>query len=399
MAKIAVLGTFYSEGMGYGENCVSRSLASLGHDVHLLASNYNVYGDSPEYDRTYREFLGPADQGTGTFRTDGYTVHRLPSTTMGGYVRLTGLAAALRALRPDVVHAMEIASLQTYQAVPLKPVLGFKLFAESHQHMSVVRPYLLAPGSLAKKAVYRLTRTLPTFLASLAVERCYAISPDCVEVARRFYGVPASKIQLQSLGTDTALFRPPATDEEWARRRALRAQLGFTDDDVVCLYTGRFSDNKNPLVLARAVAEANGASGPFRSLFVGEGSQRAALAATPCASVVPFMRYTDLAEYYRLADVACWPREESMSMLDAAASGLPLLASDRMGERARVDGNGAVFRHDDVADLAAVLRRLASSDLRRALGAAGRAKMVAQFSWMNIARSIEADYRAAGAPV
>ena len=85
-------------------------------------------------------------------------------------------------------------------------------------------------------------------------------------------------------------------------------------------------------------------------------------------------------------------------MLDAAASGLPLVVSDRMGERERVNGNGAVFCEDDVSDLAAVLRTLAPVDVRRALGAAGRAKMVEHFSWRKLARAIEADYRASGAP-
>ena len=57
--RIAVVSAFYSEGMGYTENCLPRALAGRGHEVHVVASTFNVYGNDPLYDETYREFLGP----------------------------------------------------------------------------------------------------------------------------------------------------------------------------------------------------------------------------------------------------------------------------------------------------------------------------------------------------
>src|SRR5690606_28009103 len=98
-----------------------------------------VYGTSPEYESTYRSFLGPADQGVGRFETDGYTVHRLDCGLVGGYVAIKGLTRALRSLRPEIVHCTEIASLPTFTVAAARPFLGFKLFAESHQHLSVVK--------------------------------------------------------------------------------------------------------------------------------------------------------------------------------------------------------------------------------------------------------------------
>ena len=73
-------------------------------------------------------------------------------------------------------------------------------------------------------------------LASLAVTKCYAISPDCAEVATRFYGVRDAKVTIHSLGTDTDLFHPAETDDDRSNRQALRQSLGFGDDDIVCVY-------------------------------------------------------------------------------------------------------------------------------------------------------------------
>jgi glycosyltransferase involved in cell wall biosynthesis len=277
-------------------------------------------------------------------------------------------------------------------------VLGYTYFTETHQHLSVVKPFLKQPkGFVLDKALYRLTRTLPTFLASLAAEKCYAIAPDCVQVATRFYGVPLAKTKLQSLGTDLELFRPANSASEIERREQLRRSLGYSPADVVCIYTGRFSRDKNPLALAQAVDRLCAQGQAFHAIFVGEGMQKEAILACRNTRVLPFMRHTDLADTYRAADIAVWPRQESMSMLDAAACELPLVVSDTIGESERVSGNGRVYREDDVEDLARVLASLSAVTERRTLGAFGRAKMARTFSWASIAESLVADYAAAAA--
>ena len=397
--KIVVVSGFYSEGMGYAENCLPKAMAELGHEVHVISSTYNVYGTSADYDATYRSFLGPADQGVRRVSVDGYTLHRLSSRTIAGYVWIEGLVAKVRELAPDIVHCTEIASLQSFQLAAARPFLGFRFFTETHQHLSVVKPFLRSSkGFLLEKTAYRLTRTLPTSLASKAVEKCYAIAPDCVQVANTYYGVPLSKLKLQSLGTDTQLFRPATTAEELARRHEMRTQLGYSSSDVVCIYTGRFSADKNPLVLARAIDLLAADGGSFHGLFVGEGAQKDEIGRCRHTKVLPFMKYAELSDFYRMADVAVWPRQESMSMLDAAACGLPLVVSDKIGESARISGNGRFYKENDEHDMARSLSSLASQNERDALGRHGRTKMVTDFSWASIARSIAADYMAAGSP-
>jgi glycosyltransferase involved in cell wall biosynthesis len=390
--KIAVVSTFYSEGMGYTENCLPKALAALGHDVHVITTTFNVYGNEADYAKTYERFLGPSTVSPGSTFIDGYCVHRLPARIRGGYVVVTGLSRKVREVAPDVVHSLEIASLQTYELAWQKFRRGFVLFCETHQHLSVVKPFLKRSGSLFRKAAYRLTRTLPTALASIAVEGCYAIAPDCAEVAVRFYGVPRRKIKLQSLGADTELFHPAETALEASARSALRRQLGFTDDDIVCVYSGRFSHDKNPLLLARAIDVLHDRDPRFKGLFIGEGLQRGDIAACRHTTVRSFMKHRDLAEHYRAADIAVWPTQESMSMLDAASSGLPIVVSNTIGELERVTGNGRTYHENDVASLVDVLLGLASRDDRQALGIAGRRKMLDAFTWKRYAGALEADY-------
>ena len=393
--KIAVVSIFYSEGMGYSENCLPRALAALGHEVHLITTIFNVYGNEADYVKTYQEFLGPPRVSPGTATVDGYQVHRLDAMVKGGYIVSPGLLRKVREIAPDVVHSLEIASLQTYQLALLRLVRRFALFTETHQHMSVVRPFLKRPGSWLRKAAYRLTRTWPTHLASRAVEKCYAIAPDCVEVATRYYGVPPEKVRLQSLGADTELFHPVETAADAEARAALRRRLGFADDDIVCVYSGRFSRDKNPLLLARAIDALHDRDPRFKGLFIGEGVQKGEIAACRNTVIVSFMKHRSLAEHYRAADIAVWPTQESMSMLDAAATGIPIVVSHTVGEKDRVNGNGRMYQENDVASMVDALLSLASREERQGLGAVGRRKMLEGFNWKRYAKLVEADYHEA----
>jgi glycosyltransferase involved in cell wall biosynthesis len=374
--KIMFISAFYSEGMGYSENSLPKSLASLGHDIHVITSDYNVYGNDPNYNQTYKSFLGEAKQPLGTFYSVGYKVHRLKSVDIFGYIYIKGLRKKILELSPDIVQVTEIASLNTFKLALLKPFFKFKLFTESHQHLSVVKPYVIDPKlNFFKNILYKLTRTLPTFLASICIEKCYAIAPDCVEVANKYYGVPLSKIKLQPLGTDTILFHPLLNDEDKLRRDEIRGYLGLKDNDILCIYTGRFTKDKDPLVLAKAVDKLSNEGHNFFSLFIGHGIQKTEIENNKNAKTLEFMRHFELADYYRASDVGVWPKQESMSMLDAASTGLPIIVTDSIGELKRVEGNGYVYKEGNTDDLAEKLLNFSDKILRDTMGRKGSNKM------------------------
>jgi glycosyltransferase involved in cell wall biosynthesis len=82
-------------------------------------------------------------------------------------------------------------------------------------------------------------------------------------------------------------------------------------------------------------------------------------------------------------------------MLDAAASGIPIVVSDTVGEKDRVHGNGRMYRENDVDSMTEALLGLASREARQALGVVGRRKMLDGFNWKRYAKLVEADYHEA----
>src|SRR5260370_1708210 len=224
-------------------------------------------------------------------------------------------------------------------------------------------------------------------------EKCEVISEDWADVATRFFGVPRSKIEICSLGVDTDLFHAASAGDA-ADRAARRARLGFRENEIVCIYTGRFSGEKNPLLLARAVAELRRQGEPYAGLFIGNGEQAEGIRQCEGCATHPFVKVEELGALYRAADIGVWPTQESLSMLDAAACGLPVVANDTMTAKERLDGNGVTYRLNDQADLVRALSGLHDPETRRTMGERGARKMAYALSWESISRRRIGDYEA-----
>jgi glycosyltransferase involved in cell wall biosynthesis len=107
---------------------------------------------------------------------------------------------------------------------------------------------------------------------------------------------------------------------------------------------------------------------------------------------------TDIGALWARSHIAVLPsRREGLpkSLLEAAACGRPIVASDVPGcrEIARADVNALLVPPDDPQALAEAIARLAHDpDLRRRFGAAGRDMVEAEFASAHIGREIVARY-------
>jgi glycosyltransferase involved in cell wall biosynthesis len=165
-------------------------------------------------------------------------------------------------------------------------------------------------------------------------------------------------------------------------RAQLRSEGGFADQDVVVLSVGRLVFDKGLDVLIRAVTAAGDSR--LRLVFAGSGPDEAALIELARQLDVRLLITGDLAEAaladeYVKADVfALLSVHETWGVVvnEAAASGLPLVLSERVGaarDLLRDGENGFVVPSGDVAATAAALKRLAEDPaLRDAAGERSR---------------------------
>jgi glycosyltransferase involved in cell wall biosynthesis len=194
-------------------------------------------------------------------------------------------------------------------------------------------------------------------------------------------------------GVDLQRFRP-----EPAARGAVREELGIGADELIVLYLGRITRDKGVLDLSRA------ASGKAVLVLVGpdeEGLREEILRLRGAhAARVRFVGYTDAPErYLAAADLLCLPSYREgfgCVVIEAAAAGVPSVASRIYGVTDAVaDGRtGLLFAPGDVADLGQKLDTLlVDRTRRRGMGAAARARVVAEFSQERLLRALEERYR------
>jgi glycosyltransferase involved in cell wall biosynthesis len=194
-------------------------------------------------------------------------------------------------------------------------------------------------------------------------------------------GAPPERVRVFANTIDVEEFGRQA-DGLASRREELREALGAAADDVVVLSVARLAREKGHDALVHAVAEA----GDPRLLLVlaGGGPERERLEDLARVRGVRIVFAGDLeweriVESYVAADVfALLSEHEPWAVVvnEAAACGLPLLLSDRVGaahDLLRDGENGALVATGDVGAAAAALRRLAvDEELRRSYGARSR---------------------------
>lgn len=392
--KIVFITDMYSENMGYVENFLPKAMAKLGHEVHVIASTAQVYFNSPDYKKTYEPFIGPNIVEPVTKQIDGYTLYRLPlkAAIRKNIVRMKGLEELLAKIEPDIIQTFDVYAFTTYDVALFAKKRHIKLFTESHTHASVFNP---------DNFRIKLRHWLLGFPKKLKVidevtVKHYPIAKDVAIISENFFKVSPQKMEVQSLGVDTDLFKPVLNEGDQAERTNYRNKLGFSPDDLVCVYTGRFTPDKNPGCLAQAVnyLQERGHH-PIKALFVGSGTPAniAFIESMKGCVVHPFVKVNELAPYYRLADIGVWPKQESTSQLDAMACGLPIIVSNKVGVKERVAENGLFYEENNFIDLANKILQLTDPSLRKRLAEKGMEKIKEHYSWEAIAKKRIVDYQ------
>lgn len=391
--KIVVLTSWFSENMGYIENLLPKAFAKLGHDVHVVTSNAQIYFDSPNYQSIYAPHLGPPVVECCRKNLDGYELHRLPVFRDEFGLGIAGLDSLLNELSPDIIQTVEFHSNTVYDAALYAKAHATLFCIESHLHASVFQTNF-KKSIKAKIRSYR-DRLNPFFRTIFhEAKLCYVNAEDVAEIMMRYYGVKRAQIKLQPLGVDTEIFSE-AHEKASAARSEFRSKHSYSDTDIVCIYTGRFTRGKNPHCLADAIELLhNNGHENFKGFFLGNGEEEDTVYIQSKKGCIthPFVLMNELPEYYCGVDIAVWPREESTSQLDAAASGLPVILSNNITVMERVDGNGLLYREGDHIDLAEKLLSLNDGKVRETLGQHGRWKMKKNYSWLKLAEDRIYDY-------
>ncbi|WP_299036245.1 glycosyltransferase [uncultured Pseudokineococcus sp.] len=232
------------------------------------------------------------------------------------------VARAVRDFAPDVVHVVNPVLMGVAAALRLAP--RHPLVVSYHTDVATYAGhYHLGAGEGFVHASMRATyRRADVRLATSAVGRGHLAE------------IGIDDVDLWGRGVDTAAFRPGRDGSR------LRPRLGPDPDLPVALHVGRIASEKG---CDRLVPLAS-TDPPVQLALVGEGPDRDRLArvlAGRRATFTGVLRGDDLADAYAAADVLVFASETDtlgLVLLEAMASGLPVVALDTSTARQTLEG-------------------------------------------------------------
>jgi glycosyltransferase involved in cell wall biosynthesis len=280
-----------------------------------------------------------------------------------------GIVRVLDRVRPDVVVVSGWSTFAAQGAIAwcrLRDV-PYVLVVESHDEGP-------RPGWRRKvkgTVVPRLVRGASGVLVTGTLARSSMISRGARPERIRVF---ANTIDVEAFGAQADRLR--------VRRLELRSELGAGADDVLVLSVARLGPEKRLDILVQAVAAARDSR--LLLVIAGEGAERETLGelvaeAGVRARFVGDVEWARIVELYVSADVFAMVSEREtwgVVVNEAAACGLPLVLSDRVGaahDLLRDGENGVLVPAGDVSVTAAALRELAGdAERRREMGARSR---------------------------
>jgi glycosyltransferase involved in cell wall biosynthesis len=194
-------------------------------------------------------------------------------------------------------------------------------------------------------------------------------------------GFDPVKLKILPRGLDTELFHPARRDS------AFFEKFGASNGEVRLLYVGRISREKDLDLLADAYRRLRKEGLPVRLFVVGHGPYSEALAKSlPDAFFTGYLRGTELATAYASADIFVFPSTTDTFgnvILEAQASGLPVIVSDSGGPKELVahNANGLITRSHNVEDFTDAIRALVTDRALRERMANSARDSVIDRSW------------------
>ncbi|MDH4176400.1 MAG: glycosyltransferase family 4 protein [Thermoleophilia bacterium] len=359
---------------------LARGLADRGYETTLVAGDVGRGEESMEW---------VAEQaGVEVLRLPGLSRELSPLRDLVATIRL---ARIIRRVRPDIVHthtakAGAVGRLAALLVRPRRPVVVHTF------HGHVLRGYFGAAGSLVFRAI-------ETVLARVT-DSLVAVSPEVRDELAAMGVAPASRFTVVRLGIELEPRVRCDVDPAELRRR-----YGIRRDCFVVGWFGRMTAVKRTEDLLDTLASLRERGVDALLVLVGDGTDRERLERLAygrgLAKACLFVGYQeDVAPWYAICDAVVLTSANEgtpVTIIEALAASRPVVATKVGGVPDVVEDGvtGYLVRRGDTHAVAERLEMLARDEgRRRAMGEAGRARVLERYAVSRLVDDVDALYRA-----
>ncbi len=176
------------------------------------------------------------------------------------------------------------------------------------------------------------------------------------------------------------------------KAKSMRQKLGFSEQDKVIVFAGKFENKKQPMLLIDAAKQLP----ELKFLFIGNGEQEESLkkkAGKNCF-FLPFQNQSLMPVIYRLGEIFVLPSqgpEETWGLVinEAMACGKPILTTNKVGcaiDLVKPGVNGYIFEAGNLLDL---IKKIQIALPKAEEFGNASLDIIAKWSYINIAETIE----------
>ncbi len=339
--KIIHLIDYFQPKLGYQEFYLAREQQKMGHEVYVVTCDR--YFPFPNYERNFKKVLGKRIVGVGSFTERGIKTHRLPiifEYKKSAVVILRNLRATLLELKPDVVHAHYCFSSTAFIVALLKSSIGYALIYDNHaaDFNTNLRDTLL------KKIYYFIFLNFAAPVIKKNADVFLPIGEPEQKLLCRELRVSKQRAPIIRMGADVSLFKP---NREF--RRKIRTKLKINASDILLIYAGKISPNKDLHVLLKALKPIFRKREDVKLLIVGSGESNYIKSLKEIISSfrlkVIWHRFVEAAllpEFYSASDIGVWPGDASLTRIEGMACGLPVILPSWFGHEFLLESGGVL---------------------------------------------------------
>jgi len=339
--KIVHIVDYLMPTMGYQEFILPKFNAiSKKNSVYILTGN--SYYPIPNYNSTWKKFLGPRN-----FLPKKITIDRVKifnNKILFEFAKrpwILNLERDIKYLKPDVIMCHGTASFSSIRSVLVAKKLNIPIFLDNHMIFSIVKNNIF--GKLyyffIKKFISKFIERNSNIIFGVTKETCqYLIQKE---------GYSKSKVKLLPLGTDSSIFYPKTKKNR---------------NKIKIIQTGKLNFDKRPDFLAKATIILIEEGYNIELIYYGSGDINVVnkiknlfkkKKITSRLKIIKFQSYQKLGNIYNDADVVVFPFGTSLSTIDCAFCGIPVVMTDDMASKEKEqDGIGICYKTGDIKDLA-----------------------------------------------
>lgn len=297
---------------------------------------------------------------------------------------LKGLVRKIEELNPDVVYIHAVESYTSLRLFLSKRIIHkYPLATDTHTLYNQIH------NTAKFKFYYWFLKQVIFKKINKKQIPIFFTAAENQEIIKNYYKIKEENIYPCPIGTDLEVYRFDPKE-----RKRLRSYYKYTDDTVILIYTGKMNSLKKPHLIFNALEALNNKNikvfvigskqdDYYENVFRPAAEKEHAIILTPKPN-------TDLYKYYSMADIAVFPKENTLSALDAQACQLPVIMEEDQTNKSRLKHGGLVYKANDINDLSQKIYLLShDQELRKKLASNGFAYISKKYNYKRIVAEME----------